>query len=251
MKRLGRGSLEGDATSLLPYLSMGRVGNAIGTHLALPQLRGFWPMSSIDDSFNAYDLSGQNRTLTANSLTSASFGTSSLTPYVDFDGTADYYSRADEAGLDLGNDLTSGGWFYFDGTSTTSQIIGKGVSGTNISFKMTQTNADLASVVHDGTSADTKTYTSQIVAGWHHLVQVAYLDTNIKHLIYFDGEALAEQTSSLTTINNSTAAFTIGSISGGGNYFDGRASMCFICNTILTAAHVAALFSVSRGLYSV
>lgn len=39
-------------------------GNIVSMNLGYPGLRGYWPMSSIDENEAVYDLSGQNRTLT-------------------------------------------------------------------------------------------------------------------------------------------------------------------------------------------
>ena len=39
-------------------------GNIMSMNLGLPGLRGFWPFSSVDESGDIYDLSGQSRTMT-------------------------------------------------------------------------------------------------------------------------------------------------------------------------------------------
>lgn len=39
-------------------------GNIVSMNLGLPGLRGYWPMTSIDENEAVYDLSGQGRTLT-------------------------------------------------------------------------------------------------------------------------------------------------------------------------------------------
>jgi hypothetical protein len=109
--------------------------------LALPGLRGFWPMSSFDDGGDAYDLSGQGRTLTYNG--DPDYGYWDLRPYIDLDGTGDYLDRADEAGLDITGaetfvtgarqGLTMGGWFQFDELTVANNkgLMSKWVSGTN------------------------------------------------------------------------------------------------------------------------
>jgi len=40
-------------------------GNVISMNLGFPDLRGYWPMTSINESGNVYDVSGQGRTLTS------------------------------------------------------------------------------------------------------------------------------------------------------------------------------------------
>jgi len=90
--------------------------------LALPGLRGFWPMSSFNEAGNAYDMSEQGRVMTYNG--NPLYNYDGVVPYVALDGIGDFLSRADEAGLDIiGTEtyvdgavhgLTLGGWFYFD-----------------------------------------------------------------------------------------------------------------------------------------
>lgn len=39
-------------------------GNIISMNLGYPALRGYWPMTSLDETESVYDISGQGRTLT-------------------------------------------------------------------------------------------------------------------------------------------------------------------------------------------
>jgi hypothetical protein len=41
-------------------------GNIVSMNLGYPGLRGYWPMSSVDEEDKIYDLSGQGRTLDSN-----------------------------------------------------------------------------------------------------------------------------------------------------------------------------------------
>ncbi len=41
-------------------------GNIVSMNLGYPGLRGYWPMSSVDEDGLVYDLTGQGRTLTSN-----------------------------------------------------------------------------------------------------------------------------------------------------------------------------------------
>jgi hypothetical protein len=38
-------------------------GNIVSMNLQYPGLRAYWPMSSVDENKNVYDISGQGRTL--------------------------------------------------------------------------------------------------------------------------------------------------------------------------------------------
>lgn len=65
-----------------------------------PGLRGFWPFNSFDASANAYDQSGQGRTLTRAGNSSYNI-TNQGTMYYYLDGSGDWFSRPDEAALDI------------------------------------------------------------------------------------------------------------------------------------------------------
>jgi hypothetical protein len=105
--------------------------SACSAYLALPALRGFWPMSSVDYAAanRAIDLSGQGNHLFA--VNTPTFGYDSLIPYVQLSnagGAANQYLyRADAGAGDWadvqGNEIyiiaadrgmTLYGWFYFD-----------------------------------------------------------------------------------------------------------------------------------------
>src|SRR4030042_5924133 len=82
-------------------------------HLQLSGLRGYWPMSSVNENGNSYDLSGQGRVLTNNNT--VPFGIYDLLPYADFTpGSSEYFSRPDEAGLVISGALTIGCWAWLD-----------------------------------------------------------------------------------------------------------------------------------------
>ncbi len=82
-----------------------------GAALGLPQLRAYWPFTSVNEGGNVYDLSGQARILTNNAT--ATFSTSDLRAYGVTNGTSQYFSRATEAGLEFTGAMTVLGWWYF------------------------------------------------------------------------------------------------------------------------------------------
>jgi len=63
--------------------------------LALPALRGCWPMSSVRyaSTSRATDISGQDNHLT--SVNTVDFGYDNFIPYAEFDGTNQYLYRSD------------------------------------------------------------------------------------------------------------------------------------------------------------
>ena len=94
------------------------IGEIVAEYLSLPELRAFWTMSSVNESGNALDLSGQARTLTNNATTPRGVYLE-YTPYFDFTpGSSQYLSRASEAGLNISGALTLALWTYLDAATT-------------------------------------------------------------------------------------------------------------------------------------
>lgn len=237
----------------------------ISPFLLLPGLVGFWPMSSIQRSTgNVYDLSGQSRTLTYNG--NPVYNYSGLVPYIDLDGTGDYLSRADETDLDIiGNEaqyynkgLTMGGWFWFDNFNSTGNapgIIGKfDAVGNQKSFAIISTSTDwYFRVSSDGsTNYDATATTNHITGAWVNLVLKFVPSTGLYG--YVNG-VLATQNLVATpaSLFNSTAAFQVGMIRVGLNqeFFDGRASLCFLCANALSDDLISSLFQQTRPAFGV
>src|SRR3990172_4789567 len=130
------------------------LGNVLASYMALPGLVGFWPMSSIQRSTgNAYDLSGQGRTLTYNGNPAYTYY-NGLVPYIDLDGTGDYLSRSDETDLDITGaetiyttgaaGLTIGCWAWFDVAGGTETAMSKwNPTGNQASYLLWKRNGEL------------------------------------------------------------------------------------------------------------
>lgn len=76
--------------------------SVISQFLALPVLRGFWPMSAVSHTAadQARDISGNGNHLTNNNVSTFGYESTSLIPQVSFNGTTQYLSRADAGGGD-------------------------------------------------------------------------------------------------------------------------------------------------------
>lgn len=98
-------------------------GQALSGLLLTPRLRGLWGVS-IDENNLLYDHSGQVRTLTG----AGGAGTplayqNGIAPYHEFiRANTQYYTRADEAGLDITDDLTLWVW-----VNNHAPVIGAGI----------------------------------------------------------------------------------------------------------------------------
>lgn len=239
-------------------------GNTIASFQALPGLVGFWPMSSVQRSTgNVYDLSGQGRTLTYNGNPTFTYY-NGLMPYIELDGTGDYFSRADETDLDiLGSEtifttgsrgLTVGGWFYNNadfaagGTGLITKYNSAGATtGTFMLYGLTQTPTAL---VVNGTTATTRTSSVTVATGeWWFGVVRWVPSTSLD--IFVNSTKTSNVTSIPATINNSTASLELGAFNGANNLYTGRMALCFLCANALGDELISSLYHQSRVLFGV
>ena len=116
---------------------------------------------------------------------------------MDFDGTNDYFTVADNAALDMGSQMTFTGWFNVNNTSTTRPIIAK-ASEYLVRF---ETDDNFNFFLYDGTDYEPR-LTAAVApsAGeWHHFAAVfdSTLGSNQQKL-YIDGKLSAQQDRTLT-----------------------------------------------------
>lgn len=230
----------------------------VSQFLAIPGLRGLWCASSFDENGDVYDLSGQGRTLSYQG--NPVFNYDNLVPTLELDGTGDYLSRTDEAGLDIigdesyvsANGLTLGGWFYpTDWSSRNFQgLIGKydptGNQRAYLLFKTT-TGPDVRFNVSNNGTATTVVPSSIGLPNedeWHFIVGRYAPSTELA--IWVDGTKDTNVTSIPATINNSNANFRIGDYDTAAQNFYGNWCLGFLSAVAVSDAIVEQLYEQSR-----
>lgn len=244
------------------------LSDVLSSFLALPGLRAFWPMSSVDYAAanRARDLSGQGYHLTDNNTPTFSFD--GLAPYVEFGGVNQYLSRADggaanwaditgtETYIDAGvRGLTIGGWFWFDNAAgaNAETPLSKWMATGNQRGYMIQrrptTGVGRFTVSTDGIASIFATTTSTISkSSWHFIV--GRFDPSVEVSVYLDGTFYTTLVSIPASIADGTESFKIGAIGGPTAYLDGRASMCFLCATALSDEIISNLYRQSYILFN-
>jgi hypothetical protein len=233
--------------------------------LSLPGLRGFWSLGAFDESGNAFDMSGNARTLTYNgNPTYTHTATAGTVPNLILDGTGDYLSRADEAGLDItGTEayvvstrrgLTLGGWFRFANAAGSSEgMLTKDNEGAQRSYRLSRatTGAVRFSVSSDGTSSYTTASSTAVPAvdTWTFVAGRFVPSTSVD--VWANAEKTSTTTSVPASVFSGSANLLIGGFSGGGNLLTGRVSLCFLCATALQDATIAQLYQRTRGAFGV
>ena len=222
-------------------------------YLSLPQLRGFWPLSSVDEVGNAYDVSGQGRTVFKNGT--LSYALQDLTPYVDFNATG-YLNRSDEAGLSPTSNVTFGAWIYLNSGFSDVIFIGKhGASGGGqMSFGLqaltvTGTPRIQLHISDNGTSEET-TYLepTEPTDTWNFIVG-RFNDVG-GAVIYCNGQR-SEVKFNAVSIFDATTAFQLGvsPYTGGTTYLDGRMAFPFIAAAEAPDTMIAHLFKATRAIF--
>lgn len=218
---------------------------AMSAHLGLPGLRGFWPGSGILSSGNLVDASGQGRTLTYNG--NPTIGLDNIMPYLDLDGTGDFWSRADEADLDIvGTEayiasalrgLTIGAWVNFDNTAAAVEVIaGKDDNSAGVSYSIQRDAAGNAifRVSNTGSSGAIKSVSSAgtlSASKWYHVVGRFVPSESVD--VFVDGVLATNTASVYASLFNSASAFVIGAYSGGTQLMAGKVCLSFLCAAAL------------------
>lgn len=196
-----------------------------GSFLALPGLRGLWLASSFDASGNVSDLSGQGRTLTYNG--NPTFNYNGLVPYLAFDGTGDYLSRVDEAGLDiLGTEsyvasaakgLTLVTWVKFSALGSQAAVCSKGVGGgANTSFWLDKLAGDTVRfLVGDGADLQGPSSTATVGSSdWYFLC--GRFTPSSEVALFLDATKYQDTTGIPAALLNTGASLNVGSYNDSG-----------------------------------
>jgi len=193
------------------------------------------------------------------------FGVDDYMPYAVLDGSS-YWSRADEAGLDITNGLTMGGWFYFDATASAIEfMMGKWTETGNVRSYGLRRDASgniEALVSSNGTAETSQTSTNTVAANtWVFAVLRYDPSTTLDVLIGKDGGAggaLEEDnnTSSIpSSINSAGADLSFGARDTSGTaaaFLTGRyGGFGFLSNAVLTDDHLNQLYAQTRRLIDV
>lgn len=229
--------------------------DVIGLFQMIPQLRGFWPFSSADESGNVIDFSGHGHTLTNNG--SMTFGMENNIPYGLMRGS-EYLSRSGEGTLAVSNELTFGGWFYFteDPIGALHFLMGKAdfTPVTAWEYSLESNGNKVSFIVRTSTQRfDTITVNDELEPNkWFFIVgRHNGASDGTKQRIFINNRNL-EITGDKADgdIQDAGSTFTIGARDLTGGDFEGRACLCFVAAAELTDQHLAMLYNRTRYLFS-
>jgi hypothetical protein len=220
-------------------------------------------MSGVDENASAMDFAAQSTPRILASNGNLTYNYDGLVPYVALDGTGDFLSRPDEAGLDIiGTEtyvaaavrgLTFGGWFYVTTFGALDGYIGKTAPAPfpNLSYAIFQNGATPAVPrfeVYVAAATTIDSSVTMVVDTWYFIVGRYTPSTSLS---IFVNDTRDDQLAAVpAAINNSGSPFEIGRFIAA-NYLAGRASMCFLCAASLSNSIINALYQSTRGMFGV
>lgn len=228
------------------------MGDVIGTLQMFPELRGLWPFSSVDESGNLRDISGQGRTLTNNGTTPRAL-LNNIVPYATHNGTTQYFSRADEAGLDITGAMTFGVWCSFTATAAQQAAASKYTAITNnraYRLNCEAGGAPSMNISADGIALVSATGTAgDITAGAMGLL-IGRFTPSTEIAVFYNKLKYTTTVGVPAAIFNSNAAFIIAGTNARAS-LAGRTSLGFLCAAAVPDSLLARFFEVSRGFFGV
>ena len=246
--------------------------SCVSAGLALPALRAFWPMSSVDyaAATQARDVSGGGYHLANNN--GAVFGYDNLIPYVEFDGVNQYLSRADGGAGNWADitgteayiaqpGLTFGGWFYFDviaggvnygmigkylgagnQRSYRLYLYGPGAPASNLTFAVSSAGTAVSTLIHQSGVVPT-------TAAWH--FAVARIEVGVQTSIFLDGTWYDNVAGVPAGVFDGTASFEIGAMEAGTGTMNGKVSKGFLCAAAASDAILFSYYEQTRAMFGV
>lgn len=224
-------------------------GNAISYFLGLPALRGFWPMSSVNESGNPIDLSGQGRTLTNNNV--ATFGVYGLQSHTTLSSAASqYHSRADEAGLRITGQLTAGLWIRPITNAAGTPLAKYNLTTNNRSYRLNRQLSGLiqVNISPDGINASTIASTETTPLNTWSFIEMRFIPSTSLTVVV-NGKDVSLTIGVPASIFSSNAIFCLGVNSNLATYFGGDIALAFICAAACSDAQLKALYWLTRPLF--
>lgn len=229
------------------------LGQLVGHYLALPELRGFWPFSSMNESGNAIDMAGQGRTLTNNASISRNTLSSGL-PYSALNGSTQYWSRASEAGLQITGPLTVGAWVYFYNSGSAQETMmakSDGTGGANDAWYLARNpDGTVRWYVASGPGYQSLISTQVLArATWYHIVAGFTPSSTLR--IYVNGMLNRQIGTSYASINSNAAPLNLGAFNNAGLLMSGWMALPFVCATAVPDNTISTLYKMGRIFFGV
>lgn len=218
--------------------------NAIGAACMFPQLRGFWPMSTVASGGNVIDHSNLGKTLTNHSIT---FGLTGLVPYAILNGAA-WLDRADEADLDITGALAMCGWYYFTANPAAVALMCKfGAAGQYGYAMLTIANKLRLSLSVDGTAVAFIDSVTPLTTGVWTFCAVRYVPS-VSMSVLVNKEWTRTVVGVPAGIFNNTTLFEIGRVTAA-LYMTGYSTLNILAASAASEVIINSYYEQTRALF--
>lgn len=156
------------------------------------------------------------------------------TKALDFDGSNDYVSIADDNTLDLTNNYSITLWVKFDSLSGFPMLVSKRQSNASHAYQFYSTGSKMAFNNGGGIGASDTTLST---GGWYHLGMT--FDSGVVKF-YLNGEPDGGFTSTNSSNPTNTQVLQLGGAYNG-NYFNGAMDEVALFNSVLTASEMLSI----------
>lgn len=244
-----------------PVHAWGDVHNFV---MALPGLVGYWPGAVNRATPLLLDVSKNGLHLTRNGDAEVALDPFvPFAPYLNLDGTGDYFSHADDAKLDItGTEviidsslrgLTMMMWVYFASSATQQSLMSKYLPtgnqrgyliqfdpfGMRLQFFLSSTGSNTPNL----SSAND----SITVATWHFVA--ARFTPSTEMALWTDDTKATTTTSIIASIFNNTSTFRIGEIGSVGLPLNGRIAFPLVCASALPDVVIETFYQMTAPLF--
>lgn len=224
-------------------------GDVLGSMMMIPGLRGLWNFAVKKSDNTIPDISGNGMTLSQNDV--PTFGLTPTIPYYRFDGSNDYFYRADDANLKITSDLTIGAWINVD-TFSGKNFFGKSGAAGNLAYGFqTSTPGQKIKlyVSSDGTAVVNSGAFDILEDTWY------FFAFRYKPSVSIDGFMSGTWNTMTTAVPASlfsnTGQFQIGAASALSQYLAVRMAMPFVAAAAVSDEIIENIFNISRIFFGV
>ncbi len=233
--------------------------------MSLQGLVGYWPGAIDIGTPLLLDVSGNGLHLTRNGSPTVSVDVVAGRPFVPttiYPGTADYFSHADNAKLDItganailaaqSQGLTMVAWFkpdVFPAGGNSSYIMGKVAAGQNsYALRISDDPFLVIDVSNDGTAITSASIDFSGAIGEWSFVAGVFSNSSNTIVPYLNLETPGTAAFA-STIFNGTAPFTLGADGAGANELDGTLSHPFLCASALPQIVIQTYYLMTAPLF--
>lgn len=238
------------------------LGEFYSTFQGLPGLRGLWYAGSQDNTGAMYDQSGQGRMLTYAGNPALTI-LNDLVPWESYDGTGDWHTRPDEAGLDIiGTEtyitanlrgLLMCCWMLARNVATQQGVVTKdnGTTDANSSYGIfvLSSGKPFFRVINATATGNTGVSSSvTLVAGAWNFIMASWIPATSVN-IWVNG-TLTTAATTIASLNNSVTPFQLAAANSG-QALDGGIALAALCAARGSQTMQDNLFARTRPLFNV